>query len=415
MKARFLKASLKAKEETPMSRIIVLTGARQTGKTTLAKHCFSDHKYLSIEDPIMRLQYKKLTASQWKELFPRAILDEVQKEPQLIESVKSAYDQFSDVRYVLLGSSQLLLLKKIKESLAGRCIIKELLPLTLPEILTKSWDETIKPSFFQQFIQDKKLPDLLPSFQLYPDFAIRKTAFDYYMNYGGYPALTDENINDSDRYEWLSNYIQTYLERDIRDLAEIRLLEPFIKIQQLSANLTGQLINFSNLANDADINSKTARKFINYLEISYQAILLQPWFGNKIKRLVKTPKLHYLDPGVLKGILNKKGALNGHEFESAVIAEIYKQFKAIEGKGNFYHLRTHSGIEIDFLIELEEGYLAFEIKLTNKISNKDSRHLVKLDKILDKPLIHSFIISNDMMVQKINEHITALPASMFLT
>jgi len=142
MKSRFLKEKISGTNSSPLSRIIVLTGARQTGKTTLARHCFPEYSYLSIEDPVLRIQYKQLTAGQWKELYPHAILNEIQKEPVLIESIKSVYDQYNDVRYVLLGSSQLLLLKQ-KESLAGRCIIEEVLPLTLPEMLTTSWDEPL--------------------------------------------------------------------------------------------------------------------------------------------------------------------------------------------------------------------------------------------------------------------------------
>jgi hypothetical protein len=122
-----------------MGRIIILTGARQTGKTTLARNAFPGYAFLSIEDPILRQSYAGLSAAQWRDLYPRAILDEVQKQPVLIESIKSVYDQWPEPRYILLGSSQLLLLEKVKESLAGRCHIVELFPLTLPELGTESW------------------------------------------------------------------------------------------------------------------------------------------------------------------------------------------------------------------------------------------------------------------------------------
>ena len=170
MKSRFLKETILGKKKTPHARIIVLTGARQTGKTTLARLCFPQYAYLSIEDPVLRIQYKQLTAAQWKKFYPEAILDEVQKEPVLIESVKSVYDQYHDVRYVLLGSSQLLLLSKVKESLAGRCVIEEVLPLTLPEMLTRAWEETPGHSFFQQYLGKQTLPSLLPTFEMYPYF-----------------------------------------------------------------------------------------------------------------------------------------------------------------------------------------------------------------------------------------------------
>jgi predicted AAA+ superfamily ATPase len=120
MKNRKIAASVSSLSQKKIGRIIVFTGARQTGKTTLARKLFSDYRYLSIEDPVTRQDYKKLTAAQWHLLFPKAVLDEVQKESVLVESIKSAYDQFPDVRYILLGSGQLLLLEKVKKSLADR-------------------------------------------------------------------------------------------------------------------------------------------------------------------------------------------------------------------------------------------------------------------------------------------------------
>jgi predicted AAA+ superfamily ATPase len=154
--------------KTPLGRILVFTGARQTGKTTLARSLFPQYAYLSIEDPVLRSEYSKLSAAQWRVLYPTAILDEVQKKPELIESIKAVYDQWSEPRYVLLGSSQLLLLDKVRESLAGRCTIIELFPLTVPELATSSWDDKLEDSLFQRFLQvPHEQPPLLPSFKLY--------------------------------------------------------------------------------------------------------------------------------------------------------------------------------------------------------------------------------------------------------
>jgi len=415
MKSRFLKNSLIEKSKSSLTRIIVLTGARQTGKTTLARYCFPSYAYLSIEDPVLRIQYKNLTAAQWQTFYPAAILDEVQKEPALIESIKSVYDQYQDVRYLLLGSSQLLLLHKVKESLAGRCVIEVVMPLTLPEILSRSWEESPKLSWYQQYLISGKIPEHLPSFELDPDFAPRMNAFQYYLINGGYPALVKEELNDDERFDWLKNYVRTYLERDVRDLADFKSLEPFVKIQKITALLTAQLVNYSQLGKEADVSSKTAQRFLQYLQISYQTIMLQPWFGNKIKRLVKTPKLHYLDPGVQRAIIQKRGDSAGNEYESALIAEIYKQTKAIHFNGSFYHLRTHDGAEVDMLLETEHGYIAFEIKMSEKTGKKETRHLKKLQEILDKPLIHGFVLSNDHEIRKIDENIWTVPSAMFLT
>jgi predicted AAA+ superfamily ATPase len=415
MKSRFLKKHITQKNGSLRNKIIVLTGARQTGKTTLAKNCFPSYAYLSIEDPVLRVQYKELTAAQWHTFYPRAILDEIQKEPFLIESIKSVYDQYDDINYLLLGSSQLRLLKKVKESLAGRCIIEEIMPLTLPEILTHSWEEDPQLSWYQQFLTSGKIPALLPSFEMVPDFTERLRAFRYYLFFGGYPALVNEEMNDDERYGWLLSYVRTYLERDLRDLVELRSLDPFVRIQKISALLTAQMVNYSQLGKEARVTSKTAQRFLQYLEISYQTILLQPWSRNKIKRLIKTPKLHYLDPGVQRAILQKRGEMNGNEFESAVIAEIYKQTRVMNFNGSFYHLRTHDGAEVDLLLETETGFLAFEIKMTEHAGKKEARHLKNLPAILDKPLLQGFILSNDRNIKTLDDNILALPAAMFLT
>jgi predicted AAA+ superfamily ATPase len=415
MKYRYISSALITKSQSKFGRIIVLTGARQTGKTTLAKKCFPDYTYLSIEDPVTRMEYSRLTASQWNLLYPNAILDEVQKEPVLIESVKSVYDQFDHTKYILLGSSQLLLLHKVKESLAGRCSIYEIFPLTLPEMISGSWEDEVLPSFFQHFITDRNIPEFPPSLLLVPGHAEKLEKFKYYLQFGGYPAIIDSTLNNEDRWEWLINYVRTYLQRDIRDLAEFRNLEPFVKTQQTTSLLTGQLVNYSQLAKEAGITANTARRFLSYLEISYQTLLLKPWHKNKLKRLSKSFKLHYLDPGIQRAILRKQGTMNGNEYESAIVAEIYKQLKQMMFPGEFYHLRTSDGREVDLLIELEDGYIAIEIKMTGKVNSTDTRHLSGLEEILDKPLLQSFVLSNDMSVTWLPPKILAMPAAMFLS
>lgn len=415
MKSRHLTITLSKKAESKFGRIIVLTGARQTGKTTLARRVFSNYKYLSIEDPITRSEYQRLTAEQWHILFPKAILDEVQKEPDLIESIKSVYDQYEEPRYILLGSSQILLLDKVKESLAGRCSIYEVFPLTIPEMVSSNWDDKIKLSLLQKYIMEGSLPQLPTSYSLMDGHAEGLKAFGYYLSFGGYPAIVDSAITDDERREWLNNYIKTYLERDIRDLVNLKDLEPFVRIQKTSSLLTGTQVNYSQLAREAGIAPYTAQRFLRYLEISNQAFLLKPWFRNNLKRLSKSPKLHFIDPGIQRAIIRKQGLLSGNEFESAVIAEVYKQISYISPGGDLYHLRTVDGREIDLIIELENGYLAIEVKMTGRVTMTDARHLIGLEEILDKPLLHSFVLSNDLSIKQLAPGVLALPAALFLS
>lgn len=413
MRNRAITNNILKRNNSRFGRVIVVTGARQTGKTTLVKEVFPNYPYISIEDPVTVEQYKSLSAAQWNSTYPNAILDEIQKEPQLVESIKAVYDQFPNTKYILLGSSQIMLLKKIRESLAGRCQIVEMYPLTLPEMLTNGWNDEVQLSYFQKLVLNKKVNDI--PFLLKAEHVKNLDVFNSYLKFGGYPAISDTSISDSEKHDWLRNYVKTYLERDIRDLAEIRNLEPFTKTQKLIAINTGQLTNNSRIAVEAGVSSKTVQRFIEYMSASYQTIVLQPWSRNSKKRLVKSPKIHFMDVGVMRAILQKKGELNGHEFESAIVAEIYKQLRTINSDAPVYHLRTSDGREIDLLIEFENGYFAIEIKMGKAMRSVDAKHLRNLESILDKPILQKIIISNDLNDKDLGENILAIPAVKFLT
>jgi predicted AAA+ superfamily ATPase len=287
-------------------------------------------------------------------------------------------------------------------------------PLTLPEILTKDFTDNISLSYFQDLLVGG---DILqePSILLYGNHPSRIKEFNYYLQFGGLPALYNNSLNNKEKQDWLKNYVKTYLERDVRDIADIRDLEPFSKLLRLLAINTGQLANYSRLAAEAGVSPKTAQRFIEYMNISYQIVSLQSWSRNYKKRLVKSPKIHFLDPGVMRAISQKKDPLNGSEFESAIISEIYKQAKMVNADLNFYHLRTSDGREVDLLIESEKGYIAIEIKQTKHVRSVDGRHLRDIDAILDKPVIHKFILSNDYHVKDFNNKTTAISAVQFLT
>ena len=413
MKNREIISYIQQKNQSKFGRILIITGARQTGKTTLVKKVFPNYEYVSIEDPVLRGTYSNLTAHQWAKLYPNAILDEVQKEPLIIESIKSTYDQFDEPHYVLLGSSQLLLMEKVRESLAGRCSIVEMYPLTLPELKTKSWNDSVSDSLFQQLLKGEKI-DYLPSFLIDKSRTEKLEAYYHYMKYGGFPAISEDNSNESEKFDWLQDYVRTYLERDIRDLASFRDLEPFIKLQQYLALNTGNIVNASSIANLLGINLKTVQRYIKYFEISYQSIVLPSWSKNQNKRLIKSSKVHYMDYGIIQAVLHKRGGMTGNEYESAIIAEIYKQAKNIQLLAQFYFLRTHDGKEIDLLLEFPDYYYAFEIKMANKVNKVDARHLYGLEEIVDKPIKKAFILSNDEETQHFDDKIVALHAAMFL-
>ncbi len=285
---------------------------------------------------------------------------------------------------------------------------------TLPEIRTDGWNDSVNNSHFQDLLENEIIPSPGPSFMFDNQFASKNQSWNHYLKFGGYPAIIDRGLTDDERYDWLKDYVRTYLERDIRDLASFRELEPFIKLQRYLALNTANLINYSSIANQAGVTSGTVQRYINYFEISYQVITLSAWSRNRSKRLVKASKIHYLDNGIIQAVLQKRGGITGNEFESLVIAEIYKQARIIQKLVTFFHLRTHDGREVDLLLELPEGYLAFEIKMADSVRENDARHLFDLEEILDKPLLHSYLLSQDNKVRQFRNNVTALHAAHFL-
>ncbi|MDD3685707.1 MAG: DUF4143 domain-containing protein, partial [Bacteroidales bacterium] len=317
-----------------------------------------------------------------------------------------------ETKYILLGSSQILLLPKIRESLAGRCQILELYPLTLPELMTNSWESEIVPSYFQNILESKTVANI--PFLLDTDHPRKLQVFNNFLDFGSYPAISDEALSVEEKKDWLRNYVRTYLERDIRDLAELRQLEPFTKVQKLIAINTAQLTNYSKIAAEAGVSLKTVQRFIEYMSISYQTLVLQSWSRNSSKRLSKSPKVHYLDVGVMRAVLQKNDKLSGHEFESAIVSEIFKQAKQSMSDLSFYHLRTSDGREVDLLIELEHGYIAIEIKQSSFVRNEDAKHLKGLETILDKPVLYKYVLSNDLSYKDLGDGVIGMPAVQFL-
>ena len=322
--------------------VVVVTGPRQSGKSTLVRHAFPDHRYVSLED---------LDKREFAETDPRgflnqfnggAILDEAQRCPALFSYLQTRVDERQQPgEFILTGSQQFGLLSGITQSLAGRAALLTLLPMTYGELQRSG-----------------KIGKNLD-----------KILFD-----GAYPPIFDRGLEP---HPWHGNYVRTYLERDVRQLIKVQDLGTFQRFLKLCAGRTGQLLNLSSLANDCGITHNTAKAWISVLEASYIVHLLPPHHQNFNKRLVKTPKLYFLDTGLatwLLGIQNneqltthvQRGAL----FETWVIGELLKARYNVGETSNLYFWRDRSGHEVDLLIDHGTHLSPLEIK-TGQTINQD--------------------------------------------
>ncbi len=322
---------------------VTLTGPRQSGKTTLAKIIFNDRPYASLEDPDLR-QVAREDPRSFLGRFPDgAVLDEVQRCPDLLSYLQTILD--SDGRmglFILTGSQQFGLMSGISQSLAGRTAFIELLPFSILE--------------------------LAPTGKLPP------TA-DAMMLTGGYPPLYDRDLPPA---SWFASYVTAYVERDVRQLIKIQELDTFQRFVRLCAGRTGQLLNLSSLATECGITHNTAKSWISVLEASYLVFLLRPHHVSFNKRLVKMPKLYFTDVGLVSWLLGirtpeqmETHPLRGNIFETLIISEVIKsQFNRGE-RPAFYFWRDSNGNEIDLLVEQGARLMPIEIK-SGKTLTRDS-------------------------------------------
>ena len=314
--------------------VIAVTGPRQSGKTTLARAVFADKAYVSLENPDEHEFAERDPRAFLNRFASGAILDEVQRCPHLLSWLQGLVDERRRMGdFVLTGSAQFDLIAGITQSLAGRVGRIELLPLAADELAAVG-----------------KLPLALEDFLLY----------------GGYPALYDRALSPGD---WFPNYVSTYLERDVRQLVAVRDLSLFQRFVRMCAARSGQLLNLAALGADCGISAVTARQWLSVLEASYLVARLPPYHRNFGKRLVKSPKLYFLDVGLMAWLLGIRNAASiqthasrGALFETHVVSEcIKRRFNAGQGADLFFW-RDNAGHEVDLLFDTPQGMQAVEIK-----------------------------------------------------
>ena len=329
--------------------VVAITGPRQAGKTTLAKAVFKSKPYVSLENPDER-EFAQNDPKRFLARFPNgAVLDEVQRCPSLLSWLQGLVDERGVMGdFVLTGSAQFDLIEGITQTLAGRVGRVELLPLSSRELKAAN---QLPNSLSQMLIQ------------------------------GGYPALYDRKIITQD---WFSNYVATYVERDVRQLISVRNLSQFQTFLKMCASRTGQLINLTSLGADCGISAVTAKQWLSVLETSYIVTLLRPHHSNFGKRLVKTPKIYFLDSGLAAWLMGIRSAetlethaARGALFESWVVSELYKKRLNAGLPIDLFFWRDNTGNEVDLIVENEKGLQPIEIKSGSTYASDWSQGLKK--------------------------------------
>lgn len=392
--------------------LVLLTGARQTGKTTSVRRLYADLAYFNLDAVEYREQLDAVSSFAWSNTVGQAILDEVQKAPSLLNKVKFAYDDGSLDFTALLGSAQILLLKNVKETLAGRVFLYELFPLMLSELVAGK-QPRLRPPLLSGLMSSAQPLDALrqePVVLLGKDMERHKASERHLLQWGGMPGLL--SLSDERRRQWLKSYAITYLERDLGDLARLDDLKPFRRFQTLAALRSAQMLSFSDLARHAGVAVETARRYMEYLRLSYQSFLLQPFADNITSQVVKTPKVFWMDCGLLRSLTGRApdAPLDGHLFENHVAAELYKWIQTLKSDAQMYYYRTRSGLEVDFLLKTSRGLLGLEVKSRTTVGRSDLSGMKRLAAKLGDTWLGGVVVYRGDRLEEIEPSFWAMPS-----
>jgi len=348
--SKHIKASLKSYD------VVTILGPRQSGKTTLSRYLFPNFDYRSLENPDERVLATEDPKGFLNGLGKNCILDEFQRTPQLSSYIQGIVDEPDNKRkFILTGSNGLLLVDSITQTLAGRTELFELPPLSYQELDLVNIDKN------------------------------KTISLNDYMITGGYPRIYKENLNPT---KWLRSYFQLYVEKDIRQITNIKNIDLFERFVRLTAGRAGQLLNSNSLANETGVSAPTISQWISALKTTFICFTLQPHFKNFNKRIVKSPKLYFYDTGLLCYLLgiNQSSQLDthplrGHIFENFIISEVYKNQINNAKEKNMYFWRDQKGHEIDLVLDYSSYLFPIEVKLSQTFNSdfiKNTRYFNKL-------------------------------------
>lgn len=365
---------------------VVVTGPRQSGKTTLLRKLFSDsHKMVSLEDPDIRIRAKEDPRGFLHQYHPPVMIDEIQYVPELLSYVKTQIDNDREPgQWLFTGSQSFVLMDNVTQTLAGRAAVLSLLPFTISERMNNA----SRALNVTNWIRNLR-PELSTSVSIPLENLLLR---------GFYPEIATNR--EVDRTLWCGSFITTYLERDIRNLANIGDFHQFERFLLACMIRTGQILNLSEIARDVGVSVPTAKRWLSLLESGQQIYLLYPYYRNLGKRIVKSPKIYVTDTALcsyLLGLHDAQAVLRspsfGSLFETMIVCDFWKRFLHFGEKPAMYYVRSRDGLEVDLLIEVGNKLHLFEIKSSMTITPKHATSLKRLADELGSMVALAAIIS----------------------
>ena len=383
--------------------VVVLMGARQTGKSTLVRSepFLEDRLYLTLDDLETR-EHARLDAEDLLRSATRLTLDEVQRDPELLLTVKRAVDgdrPRRNGRFVLTGSANLLLMRRVAETLAGRAIYVNLWPLTRRERLGLGtagiWSELLSTP----------VPEWIDLVESGPS-----TPADWRdeVRTGGYPTPAVELRSDDARSLWFDGYLRTYLERDLRTMAAIDNLVDFRRLMRAACLRLGTMVNQTELGRDTRIPRATVQRYLNLLETSFQLVRLDAYSVNRTKRLLKTPKLYWSDPGFALR-LSGSGDASGAHLETLVLLDLLVWRDSQVPAPELLYWRTTTDLEVDFVVETGGRLLPIEVKAAANPGYSDTRALRAFREEYPERFVGGLLLHGGSETRWMSEHILAVP------
>lgn len=393
---------IEALRDTP---VVLINGPRQCGKTTLVRQHSKDIPYFTLDDGNL-LSAVRSDPTGFIRHLDRAVIDEIQHAPELLRAIKLTVDQDRRPgRFLLTGSANLLAVPQVSDSLAGRMEILTLLPLMQAEIERRD-------NHFLECALAQQWPAIRAGYPADTDLIQRVLA-------GGYPEMLARTTANR-RAAWASAYLKALLERDVRDLGEINRLNDMPRLLAVLAQLSGQLVNFALIGGQLGMDSKTAQKYLGVLENLFLIKRIPPWAGNELNRLVKTPKLHFLDAGLQASMVRLSPELAtqdrarfGATLESWACGELVKTLSLTHDPWQIYHYRDKDQVEIDFVLESPDRRLiGIEVKAAATVTHNDFRGLKKLQSLTGKRFTTGIVLHDGDHALPFGKSMWAVPLSM---